>query len=143
MAKEFFVRLCDYYKDVANVLQGKAKSASIFPNSSEIGLARENIYVEFLRQHAPSKCNIFLGGYLFSHIDGSESDQIDAIVTTDTAPRFDFHNQDGAGKSFSPVEGTLAIASLKSKLDKKELINALEGIASIPATQDLINGLHH
>ena len=74
---------------------------------------RERIYAEFLRQHAPSKCNVFLGGFLFDD-DGSESSQLDVIVTTDTAPRFDFHNPDGGGKSFSPVEGTLGVASIKS-----------------------------
>lgn len=79
---------------------------------------------------------MFLGGYLF-HDDGTESKQIDVIVTTDTAPRFDFHNPDGSGKSFSPVEGTLGVASIKSTLDKTQLFDALLGIASIPPTKSL------
>ena len=58
-------------------------------------------------------------------------------MTTDTTPRFDFHNPVGSGKSFSPVEGTLGVVSIKSNLSKNELIDALSGIASIPATKPL------
>ena len=138
MAKDFFTRLREYYLKVAEVLRGDADIASVFPNTTDTGIAREKIYVEFLRQHVPSKCNVFLGGFLF-HDDGTESKQLDVIVTTDTAPRFDFHNPDGSGKSFSPVEGTLGVVSIKSNLDKKRLFDALDGIASIPPTKSLKN----
>jgi len=133
MAGQFFQRLRAYYLEVAAVLRGEAKAASIFPNTTDIGMSRERVYAEFLRQHAPSKCNVFFGGFLFGE-DGSESAQLDVLVTTDTTPRFNFHNKDGQGKSFSPVEGTLAVASIKSTLNKNELENALAGIASIPPT---------
>ena len=138
MSDAFFLRLKKYYLKVGEVLRGEADAASIFPNSSDIGNSREKIYIEFLKQHLPSKCNTVFGGYLF-HKNGSESKQIDIIVNTDTTPRFDFHNRDGNGKTFSPVEGTLAIVSVKSTLDKKQLIDALEGIASIPPTESLHN----
>lgn len=99
MAGPFFERLRAYYLDVAAVLRGEAKAASIFPNSTDVGISRERIYAEFLRQHAPSKCNVFYGGFLFGE-DGSESNQLDVIVTTDTTPRYNLHNSDGSGKSF-------------------------------------------
>lgn len=136
MPANFYARLREYYLNVAKVLRGDAEVASVFPNPTDIGVARERIYAEFLRMHAPSKCNVFLGGFLFD-IVGNESKQLDVIVTTDTAPRFDFHNQDGGGKAFSPVEGTLGVASIKSNLDKTQLYDALDGIASIPPTQPL------
>lgn len=136
MAQDFFTRLRKYYLKVAEALRGTADAATVFPNPSDIGGAREKIYADFLRQHAPSKCNVFLGGFLFQD-DGTESKQLDVIVTTDTAPRFDFHNPDGGGKSFSPVEGTIGVASIKSTLDKQQLFNALSGIASIPPTKSL------
>jgi hypothetical protein len=136
MPQEFYKRLLAYYRNVAKVLRGEAEAASVFPNPTDIGQSREIIYARFLQQHAPSKCNVFLGGFLF-HDDGTESKQLDVIVTTDTAPRFNFHNPDGSGKSFSPVEGTLGVASIKSTLDKKELHDALHGLASIPAMQPL------
>lgn len=133
MAGPFFQRLREYYLGVAAVLRGEAKVASIFPNTTDIGMSRERIYAEFLKHHAPSKCNVFFGGFLFG-ADGSESAQLDVLVTTDTTPQFNFHNQDGHGKSFSPVDGTLAVASIKSTLNKNELEDALSGIASIPPT---------
>lgn len=136
MAQDFFTRLHDYYEKVGEVLRGEADVASVFPNPSDVGDAREKVYANFLRQHAPSKCNVFLGGFLF-HANGSESKQMDVIVTTDTTPRFDFHNPDGSGKAFSPVEGTLGVASIKSTLNKAHLFDALTGIASIPPTTSL------
>lgn len=131
MAGDFYSRLRDYYLQVAKVLRGEAEAGAIFPNPTDVGQAREKVYAEFLRQHAPSKCNVFLGGFLFDE-DGNESRQMDVIVTTDTAPRFNFHNSDGSGKSFSTLEGTLGVASIKSTLDKKQLYEALDGMASIP-----------
>jgi len=134
MPDNFFFRLREYYLNAASVLRGEADAASIFPNTTDIGMSREKVYSEFLRLHAPSKCNVFLGGFLFD-MNGNESKQLDIIITTDTAPRFDFHNRDGSGKSFSPVEGTLGVASIKSVLNKAELENALWGIASMTLLQ--------
>jgi hypothetical protein len=136
MPAKFFQRLQKYYSDVAKVLRGEADAASIFPNSTDVGQARERVYAEFLRLHAPSKCNVFLGGFLFDE-HGSESKQLDVLVTTDTAPRFNFHNRSGDGKAFSPVEGTLGVFSIKSTLDKQQLFDALEGLASIPPTRSV------
>ena len=136
MAGPFYQRLRDYYLNVAAVLRGEARAASIFPNTTDIGMSREQVYAEFLRQHAPSKCNVIFGGFLFGE-DGSESGQLDVLVTTDTTPRFNFHNKDGHGKSFSPVEGTLGVASIKSMLNKNELEDALSGIAAIPPSASL------
>src|SRR5579871_2635706 len=96
---QFFQRLRDYYSNVATVMRGSADVASIFPNTTDKGIAREHFYAEFLRKHAPSKCNVFLGGFVFGS-DGTESKQLDIIVTTDTTPRFDFPYS-GTGKSFS------------------------------------------
>lgn len=136
MPQPFFDRLKAYYANVAEVLKGTADAAAIFPNPTDRGGARERIYCDFLKQHAPSKCNVFIGGYLFDE-DGQESKQLDVIVTTDTAPRFNFHNRNGDDRSFSPVEGTIAVVSVKSTLDKAELLDAAIGIASIPITRPL------
>ena len=136
MAQDFHTRLYDYYEKVAKVLRGEADVASVFPNPSDVGGVREKVYANFLCQHAPSKCNVFLGGFLF-HANGSESKQMDVIVTTDTTPRFNFYNPNGGGKAFAPVEGTLGVASIKSTLDKAKLFNALTGIASIPPTTSI------
>lgn len=136
MAGQFFDRLRDYFEQVAAALRDEASAASIFPNSTDIGSTRERIYLDFLRQHTPPKCTTFLGGFVFGN-DGEESDQLDVIVTTDTTPRYNLPNKNNEGKSFSPVEGTIAVASIKSTLNKNELENALKGISTIPRTKPL------
>ncbi|MEP7197112.1 MAG: DUF6602 domain-containing protein [Saprospiraceae bacterium] len=136
MSNPFYDRLNKYFENVGKVLRGEADAASIFPNTSDIGFNRELIYAKFLQQHAPSKCNVFLGGFLFG-IKGEESKQLDVIITSDTAPRYNFYNEDGNGKSFGPVDGCICIASIKSMLDKEQLIDALYNIASIPIQQPL------
>lgn len=136
MTQPFFHRLRAYYLKVAEVLRGEADAASIFPNSTDVGISRELVYLEFLRKHVPSKCNVFVGGFLFDD-DGNESKQLDIIVTTDTAPRFSLHSFGGGGKSFSHVEGTIGVVTIKSRLDKAQLEDALVNIASIPATKPL------
>lgn len=136
MSSPFYARLKAYYSNVGKVLRGEADAASIFPNSTDIGQSRERIYAEFLRQHCPSKCNVVFGGFLFDEA-GTESKQIDVIVTADTCPQFNFHNARGDGKTFACVEGTLGCVSIKSFLDKAQLEETLANLASIPATASL------
>ena len=132
MTTPFFERLAAYYSNVGSVLRGEAESAAIFPNPSDVGSTREQVYASFLKQHAPSKCNVSFGGFVFGD-DGSESGQMDVLITTDTTPRFHVSNSDG-NKTFAPVEGTLAVASIKSTLNKATLEQALLEIAHIPPT---------
>ena len=136
MTQPFFTRLRTYYTKAGAVLRGEADSATIFPNGSDIGLARERIYAEFLRTHLPSSCNVSFGGFVFGQ-DGMESRQIDLLITADSSPRYDFHNVDGDGKTFTCIDGLLAVASIKSTLSSSELINSLENLASLPRKSSL------
>jgi hypothetical protein len=122
--------------EVGAVLRGEADAASIFRNTTDIGLSRERVYAQFLRNHLPSKCNVFFGGFVFN-LAGDESKQIDLLVTTDTCPRFDFHNPNGSGKAFTCVDGLLAAICMKSTLDSNELIDSLQNIASLPTKNSL------
>ncbi len=140
MPKPFYNRLIDYYARIGKVLRQRGKASSIFPNTTDIGQMRELTYADFLRAHAPSKCNIDYGGFLFSD-NGEESNQLDIVIMSDAAPRYNFFNQNGGGKSFGPVEGCLGVACIKSNLNKKELFNSLKNIASIPRMQTLENRL--
>jgi hypothetical protein len=135
MSGKFYERLANYYDTVAKVLRGEAQPAAIFPNNPDKGLNREQVYCKFLKQHAPAKCSIKLGGFLFQE-DGSESRQLDLIVITDTAPQFDFYHEHG-GKTFACVEGALGVFSIKSYLDKNQLFEALGNLASIPPTHEI------
>lgn len=141
MTKDFFIRLEEYYSNVGKVLKGEADSASIFPNTTDIGMSRERIYAEVLKTHLPSSCNVYFGGFVFD-MNGNESKQIDLIITDDKAIQFNFHNQSGNGKSFSCIDGCIGIASIKSKLDSRELEDCLENIASLPEKSGL-TGRHN
>ncbi|MCE9608169.1 MAG: hypothetical protein K8U03_25065 [Planctomycetia bacterium] len=136
MKTPFFDRLRAYFLEVAAVIRGESTASKIFPNTTDNGMSRERVYAQFLKLHAPSKCNVSFGGFLFGE-NGEESGQLDVLITTDTTPRYDFHNRDGLGKAFSPVEGTLGVASIKAMLNKVELEDALSGMAAIPPTSSL------
>jgi hypothetical protein len=136
MPQPFYERLKAYYIQVGAVLRGEAAAASIFPNTTDKGFSREQVYAEFLRTHLPSSCNVFFGGFVFN-LDGDESKQIDLLVTSDTCPQFNFHNPRGDGKTFACIDGLLAVASIKSMLDSRELIDSLENIASLPCKTPL------
>jgi len=136
MTKAFFERLNAYYLAVGKVLRGEADAASIFPNTTDIGMSRENVYADFLKLHLPASCTVSLGGFLFDR-EGQESKQLDVLVVDDLAPQFNFLNRDGNGKTFACIDGCIGVASIKSTLDSKELRNALAGFASLPEKQPL------
>ncbi|MDQ5937507.1 MAG: hypothetical protein QG574_4866 [Cyanobacteriota bacterium erpe_2018_sw_21hr_WHONDRS-SW48-000092_B_bin.40] len=124
-----FGRLWKYYADVATSLSSSSSSASIFPNTTDIGASREWIYAKFLKNHLPSICDIFFGGFLYGS-DGTESKQMDVIVTSNLSQRFRAFEE---GKSFACVDGSIAAVCIKSTLNTRELINSLENLASIPS----------
>jgi hypothetical protein len=136
MTQPFFSRLSDYYAKVGSVLRGEAGSAAIFPNGTDIGQSRERVYAEFLRLHLPSSCSVSFGGFVFG-LDGTESRQVDLLITSDSSPKYDFHNPDGNGKTFTCIDGLLAVASIKSNLNSSELVDSLENLASLPAKSDV------
>jgi hypothetical protein len=136
MSKDFYIRLKDYFNDVGKVLNGKASASSIFLNPTDIGQSREMIYAKVLEQHLPTSCNIRFGGFLFN-LEGKESNQIDIMVINDTSPQFNLNNEDGKGKTFACIEGAIAVASLKSDLDSRNLSDALGNIASLPEKENL------
>jgi hypothetical protein len=141
LMKPFFIRLRGYWENVGKALRGESDAASIFPNATDVGTARERLYVEFLKAHVPAFCTVNLGGFAFGR-DGSESKQIDVLVASGSAPRFDFLNRDGKGKSFASVDGLIAAVSLKSSLDGKEITDAVHNLASLPPVQDLGSRYH-
>ncbi len=134
----FFPRLREYFEQVNAVLKGVADASSIFPNPTDIGTSREAVYAEFLRQHLPTNCNVMFGGFSFG-MDGSESRQIDIIVTTDICPQFNLHNRQGSGKTFACIDGTVAVVSVKSRLNKAELLDALDNLCTLPEKEPLDN----
>jgi len=133
MADKFFRDMSDYYSRIASQLVDQAAEARFLKNSTDIGNEREEIYRRFLERHLPNICGVFLGGYVFDS-QGRTSQQIDVIVTAGATPRFEMEKGD---RQIAPVEGTIGVAEVKSKLDKEKLYDALGKIGSIPPAPGL------
>jgi hypothetical protein len=131
MAAPFFNRLEEYLSKISALLKGQSDAAAIFPNSADRGTTREQVYVNFLKQHLPLSCAVAQGGFIFDQT-GKESKQIDAIVHSSSVPQYNMFNPDGTGKSFTCIDGCHAAISVKTSLDKEKLFDALDNIASIP-----------
>ena len=127
MSSDVFDDLKNYYVSLAKELTSQASQAGLLKNPTGIGTEREEVYLTFLKRHLPKMCDIFLGGYVFD-LQGNKSSQIDVIVTGGNIPRFRM----ATGERFlAPLEGTVAVAEVKSKLDKANLLEALHGCATI------------
>ncbi|MBN1364421.1 MAG: hypothetical protein JW976_06425 [Syntrophaceae bacterium] len=131
MTKPFYNRLNNYFSQIGKVLKGEADSASIFQNTTDVGVSREKVYANILKLHLPTCCNVDLGGFVFD-LDGNESKQIDIIICNEQTIRFNFFNTDGSGKSFSCIDGCIGVVSVKSNLNSNELIDSLNNFASLP-----------
>lgn len=124
--------LVSYFADEADILERKASKAGLFDNAADIGSQREDILRDFLKNHLPRRCDLVKGGYIFNEV-GKRSDQIDLIVTNDSTIRFK-QTEGEYGKEFNSLEGTVAAISIKSNLDKRGFIDALDNLACIPTT---------
>jgi hypothetical protein len=140
MGENFKARINNYYSNIGKVLKIKAELAAIYPNPTDLGQTREQIYSEFLKMHLPGNCNILYGGFLFD-MEGRESKQIDLIITSNKCPQYKFM-EEGIGKSFSCIDGTLAVISVKSYLDKNQLFDSLNNFASLPEKMEINNELY-
>jgi len=132
MTPDVFENLKQHYASIASELSSQAHQARLLTNPTGVGGEREEVYRAFLERHLPKTCDVFLGGYVFDLV-GTSSDQIDVIVTSGNTPRFQMH---GGNRYIAPLEGTIAVAEVKSRLDKNTLQDALENCASIPPMPD-------
>ena len=132
MAPDVFNDLKEHYIALAKELSSRAREAALLTNPTGVGTEREEVYRTFLERYLPKMCDVFLGGYVFN-LKGSVSSQIDIIVTGGNTPRF---RLSGSDRFIAPLEGTVAAVEVKSKLDKANLFDALEGFASIPCMPD-------
>ena len=124
--------MVDHFTAVAAELENSARQAGLLTNPTGVGTEREEAYRSFLERHVPKICDVFLGGYVFD-IEGNPSKQTDVIVTGSNTPRFRLPN---GNKFIAPLEGTIAVAEVKSRLDKNTLEEALNSSLSIPKMPD-------
>ena len=129
----FFDDFANYLEALVEQLLSEGRQAAILENSPVVGGDREEIYRRFPERHLPKNCEVFRGGYVFN-INGDSSKQLDVIVTSGLAPRF----QMGSGKqAIAPIEGTIAVVEVKSKLNKKELKSTLDSFREIPLSSNM------
>lgn len=125
---DFFSKVLQHYTAIAQELNAQAELAGLLNNAADIGREREEVYRNFLERYLPTNCDTFLGGFIYDS-EGNTSKQVDVIVTNGNAPRINFP----AGNRYnSHLGGALAIAEIKSKINKNNLYDALKKCASLP-----------
>jgi hypothetical protein len=126
--------LTKYFDSLARTLSTKAATASASGHSGDTGSNRENLLKDFIDKHIPNRLTCYLGGKIIG-LNQMPSKQIDCIIATDIVPKFKENE-----RSFSIVEAVVMAISVKSYLDKKELIDSLENLASIPKISESLIG---
>jgi hypothetical protein len=116
----YFFELLEYFQNSADSLGVEANKMGIFSNTSDVGDSRENMLFTFINNHIPIRCRVIKGGFVFDS-NGDKSRQVDLIVTSDSTFQFKQSENNTKEKSFNCVEGCLAVISVKSYLNKKEL----------------------
>jgi hypothetical protein len=119
--------IAKHYDSVSRVLSGRSELASVTGHPGDTGANREDILVDFINSHTPTKLKAVLGGKVIG-LNQPVSKQIDCLVCSDIAPRFEFLN-----RSISIVEAVGVAISVKSHLDKQGIIDSMENLASIPS----------
>ena len=119
-------RIQRYFNALADRMAADAEIAGSSSHRPDIGSNRERIVQEFLSKHLPNRLNSSLGGQVIG-LSGAESNQIDVLVSSDVAVRFEQNE-----KTFVVAEGVAAAITVKSYLDKAAIEDCLANLASIP-----------
>jgi len=129
------IDLIYYFQSEANDLDNIFNKTKGFINADD-GANRETALLNFLKRHIPSRTKISTGGYLFDS-NGNKSKQIDLLLTNDSTLQFN-QSLEFPGKVFNCTEGCGAVISIKTKLEKKDLYDSLDNLASIPLEKHFI-----
>lgn len=118
--------IAKYLDSLARVLANQSDLASVTGHPGDTGANREEVLQSFINNHTPKKMEAILGGKILG-LGQKPSKQIDCMVCSDLAPRFKEQN-----RSIAIVEAVGVAISVKSHLGKKEIIDSIENLASIP-----------
>jgi hypothetical protein len=95
------------------------------PSPGEKGFAREDVVRAFLRDYLPGRFRVESGFVVDAA--GAVSRQIDAIIYDHlAAPRFEVSE----GTRVLPIEGVAGVVSVKSYLDTRQLLDAVDNMRS-------------
>ncbi len=126
--KSVLEEMVKHYSHVSSELRIAAKQSRVLNDPTGVGTEREEAYKSILERFLPKRCDVFLGGYLFG-LNGDRSEQVDIIVTDGNTLRFRMAK---GNKHIAPLLGSIAVAEIKSVLDKDRLQDALGKCSSIP-----------
>jgi hypothetical protein len=138
MSTDAFAKMAEYFESLVQEMKSEARQAGLLQNTTAVGTGREEIFRRLLERHLPDNCEVFRGGYVFN-VEGETSRQIDVIATSGPTPRFEILPN---LQAIAPLEGTIGVAEVKTKLDKAELHKALENFASLPQITDPAKALN-
>src|SRR5215208_2146838 len=125
-------RIQRYFNSLAQQISHEAQRAGTSSHRPDIGTNREVIVHRFFRNHLPKRLTPTIGGNILG-AGGDESNQIDIVVSSDVAVRFDEDE-----RTFTTAEGVAAAVTVKSVLDKTSLNDCLMNLASIPQAHSSI-----
>lgn len=119
-------RIQNYFNAIADKIACESAIAGTAGHKPDIGSNRERIVENFLAKHLPRRLRASIGGQVISH-SGTESKQIDIIVSSDIGVRFEEND-----RTFITTESVAATISVKSYLDKAALFDSLDNLMSVP-----------
>jgi hypothetical protein len=128
-------KLIDYFQGESDKLQSHHSTSSVFQNRSDIGYEREQSFEDFLKIHIPKRCEVDLGGFVFD-ANNQVSKQIDIIISNDFT--LQFKDRLGSAKSFNCIEGCNAVFSIKSNLNKDQMKDSIQNLASVPLSKEIL-----
>ena len=138
MSTDAFAKMAEYFDSLVQEMKSEARQAGLLQNPTAVGTGREEIFRRLLERHLPDNCEVFRGGYVFN-VEGETSRQIDVIATSGPTPRFEILPN---LQAIAPLEGTICVGEVKTKLDRAELHKALENFASLPQITDPAKALN-
>jgi len=126
------IDLINYFQAEAEDLDNIFKRTDGFTNA-DAGTNREDALLDFLKHNIPTRTKIKKGGYLFDS-NGNKSKQIDLMLLNDFTLQFS-KSDDPTRKIFNCIEGCSAVITVKTNLNKNDLYDSIDNLASIPLEQ--------
>jgi hypothetical protein len=115
-----------YFNGLSTLITANSSLSGTLRHRGDIGANREEHFLEILNNHLPQRMQAMRGGSIIG-FSGEMSKQLDVIVRADNTPRFEQNKN-----TFTIAESVVSVISLKSFLNKKELLDSLSNLASIP-----------
>jgi len=124
-----------YFNTLSDIVATRANLAGDSGENTDIGRNRELICQELFQNHLSPRLTVSPGGDIFG-VGNQRSGQLDIIVSHDMSMAFKEND-----KPRVPVESVTAVISVKSRLTKAELFNALKNLASVPQPTESVVSL--